>query len=147
VSVTSGKTLRRDYKDVRRHVPGAAPLNAWMMFGAGLTLGLAVAFGVHLNYQNRLAAVPVPDADVPPASAQAPEESPVPAEAEKLQARLAQYGVDAKIQRFSLEDETWYRVRIGPIATVEELESVRAKLAEAEIEATPVTNQSVTSAP
>ena len=65
------------------------------------------------------------------------------AEAEKLQARLAQYGIDAKIQRFSLEDETWYRVRIGPIATVEELESVRAKLAEAEIEATPVTTQAI----
>jgi cell division protein FtsN len=61
------------------------------------------------------------------------------AEAEKLQARLAQYGIDAKIQRFSLEDETWYRVRIGPVVTVEELESVRARLAEAEIEATPVT--------
>jgi cell division protein FtsN len=62
-----------------------------------------------------------------------------PAEAEKLQATLAQYGVDAKIQRFALEDETWYRVRIGPIATVQELEAIRAKLAEAEIEATPVT--------
>jgi cell division protein FtsN len=62
-----------------------------------------------------------------------------PAEADKLQARLAQYGVDAKIQRFALEDETWYRVRIGPIATVQELEAIRAKLAEAEIEATPVT--------
>ena len=62
-----------------------------------------------------------------------------PAEAEKLQATLAQYGVDAKIQRFALEDETWYRVRIGPIETVQELEAVRAKLAEAEIEATPVT--------
>jgi cell division protein FtsN len=61
------------------------------------------------------------------------------AEAEKLQARLAQYGVDAKIQRFALEDETWYRVRIGPIATVQELEAVRAKLAEVEVEATPVT--------
>jgi cell division protein FtsN len=60
------------------------------------------------------------------------------AEAEKLQAQLAQYGVDAKIQRFSLEDETWYRVRIGPIATVEELDVNRAKLAEAEVEATPV---------
>ena len=60
------------------------------------------------------------------------------AEAEKLQARLAQYGVDAKIQRFSLEDVTWYRVRVGPIATVEELEVIRAKLAEAEVEATPV---------
>lgn len=65
------------------------------------------------------------------------------AEAEKLQARLAQYGIDAKIQRFSLEDETWYRVRIGPIATVEELDVVRAKLAEAEIEATPVTAQAI----
>jgi cell division protein FtsN len=61
------------------------------------------------------------------------------AEAEKLQAKLAQYGIDAKIQRFALEDETWYRVRIGPIATVRELEAIRAKLAEAEIEATPVT--------
>jgi cell division protein FtsN len=61
------------------------------------------------------------------------------AEAEKLQARLAQFGVDAKIQRFALEDETWYRVRIGPIATVQELEAIRAKLAEAEVEATPVT--------
>jgi cell division protein FtsN len=61
------------------------------------------------------------------------------AEAEKLQAKLAQYGVDAKIQRLSLEDETYYRVRIGPIATVEELDAVRVKLAEAEVDAMPVT--------
>jgi cell division protein FtsN len=66
-----------------------------------------------------------------------------PAEADKLQAKLAQYGVDSKIQRFALEDETWYRVRIGPIATVEQLETIRAKLAEAEIEATPVTAQAI----
>ena len=59
-------------------------------------------------------------------------------EADKLKALLAQYGVDAKIQRFSLDDETWFRVRIGPIATVEELENVRTRLAEAEVEATPV---------
>jgi cell division protein FtsN len=64
-------------------------------------------------------------------------------EAEKLQARLAQYGIDAKIQRFSLEDETWYRVRIGPIATVEELETIRSKLAEAEIDARPVSSQPI----
>lgn len=69
------------------------------------------------------------------------------AEAEKLQAQLAQYGVDAKIQRFSLEDETWFRVRIGPIATVEELDTIRAKLAEAEVEATPVTAQPLTPLP
>jgi len=69
------------------------------------------------------------------------------AEAEKLQAQLAQYGVDAKIQRFSLEDETWYRVRIGPIATVEELDVIRAKLAEAEVEATPVSSPAIAPPP
>jgi cell division protein FtsN len=53
------------------------------------------------------------------------------AEADKLQAKLAQYGVDSK-------DETWYRVRIGPISTVQELETIRSKLAEAEVEATTV---------
>ena len=65
-----------------------------------------------------------------------------PDEADKLQARLAQYGIDSKIQRFSLDDETWYRVRIGPIATVEQLDAIRAKLAEAEIDATPVSSPS-----
>ena len=63
-------------------------------------------------------------------------------QADKLKGRLAMYGVEANIQRFALEDETWYRVRIGPIATVEELEAVRAKLAEAEIEATPMSSRS-----
>jgi cell division protein FtsN len=189
VSVSTPKTLSRDFKHVKRHAPGGTPaFNGWVGLGVGLALGLLVALGVHLHYQNRAPAEPLPAADTPPASAVAPtEEPPAPAadagpgydfydmlpkqevevpegaartagaalpkgdvtlqagsfknvaEAEKLQAQLAQYGVDAKIQRFSLEDETWYRVRIGPIATVEELESVRAKLAEAEVEATPVT--------
>lgn len=60
-------------------------------------------------------------------------------EAEKMQAELALLGVSAKIQRASLDDETWYRVRIGPIATVEELRNVQSKLREAEITATAVT--------
>lgn len=60
-------------------------------------------------------------------------------EAEKLVARLALHGISARIQRTSLDDETWYRVRIGPIATVEELREVQAKLREAEVTATPVT--------
>jgi cell division septation protein DedD len=61
------------------------------------------------------------------------------AEAGKLQATLATLGIDAKIKRFAMEDETWYRVQIGPIATVQELDAIRAKLADAEIETTPVT--------
>jgi len=198
VSVATGKTLSRDYKHVKRHTPGAHDFNGWIGLAAGLAIGLAVAFGVHLHYKNLEPAVPQPAVDAPPASAQAPEEpaalveSEEPArydfydilpnqelevpesalqahsaratlaegsitlqagafkqveEAEKLQAKLAQYGIDAKIQRLSLEDETYYRVRIGPIATVEELDTVRAKLAEAEVEATPVTAQPLTPLP
>ena len=60
------------------------------------------------------------------------------AEAEKMQAKLALAGVQSKVQRFPMDDETWYRVRIGPIATVQELESIENKLNEAEIEYTRV---------
>jgi cell division protein FtsN len=62
-------------------------------------------------------------------------------EAEKMQAQLALLGIsDARIQRASVDDETWYRVRIGPIATVEDLHIVQAKLREAEISASIVTS-------
>jgi cell division protein FtsN len=60
-------------------------------------------------------------------------------EAEKMLAQLALVGVSARIQRASVDDETWFRVRIGPIQTVEELRVVQAKLREAEITATAVT--------
>jgi cell division protein FtsN len=61
-----------------------------------------------------------------------------PVEAEKLVAKLAYLGIDARIQRTPVDDETWYRVRIGPIETVEELDAVRSKLLEAEIDAAAV---------
>ena len=196
VATTTGKTLSRDYKHVKRHTSGATPFNGWVGLGVGLAIGLAVALGVYLHFQNKVPAVPLPDANAPPASAKATEEAPVTpamdaeagagaapdeltffdllkkqevevpedsgqasgssappmekeitlqvgafkqmAEAEKQQARLAQYGVHASIQRYAVDDETWFRVRIGPIATVEELDQLRAKLAEAEIEAMPV---------
>jgi cell division septation protein DedD len=60
-------------------------------------------------------------------------------QAEKLVAKLAYMGINARVQRTPVDDETWYRVRIGPIETVEELEAVRSKLLEAEITATAVT--------
>jgi len=182
----TGRTLSRDYKHVRRQSPGATVFNGWVGLATGLAIGLTVALGTYLHYQNLAPAVPQPAAATPPASedAAAPaepandysfydvlpkQEVEIPErgaksgagrtarpqgeltlqvgafkqlpEAERLQARLAQYGVDAKIQRFSLDDETWYRVRIGPITTVEEVDALREKLAEAEVEATPVTPQ------
>jgi len=60
------------------------------------------------------------------------------AEAEKQIARLVALGINARIIRVPMDDETWYRVQIGPIGTVQELESIRRKLDDAEIEATAV---------
>lgn len=60
-------------------------------------------------------------------------------EADKLQARLATLGIDAKVRRVAMDDETWYRVQIGPIATVQELETIRTKLADEDIDVTPAT--------
>jgi cell division protein FtsN len=196
-SSRAGRTLNRDYKDVRRHAP-AAPgpaFNGWTGFGAGLGVGLAIALAVHLVHlkQAQVVAEPVPVAAKAPASATAADDgaiapaytptgpaldfydmlprqeveiasepakgateaarAPLPSgdvilqagsfkqspEAEKMQAQLALMGISARIQRASVDDETWYRVRIGPIATVEELRNVQSKLREAEISATAVT--------
>jgi cell division protein FtsN len=192
-----GRTLSRDFKDVRRHAPAAPgqPFGGWSGFAAGLGVGLAVALGVHVYHRNLETPVaePVPAPAQTPASEAAPDDgaiasadtqaapeldfydmlpkqevdvpgaapkdgapaakAPLPtgdvvlqagsfkqtSEAEKMQAQLALVGITAKIQRASVDDETWYRVRIGPISTVEELQNVQSRLREAEITATAVT--------
>lgn len=186
--MTPSRTLSRDYKHVRRTVPGGQTFTGWMGLLVGLSIGLAVALGVYLHYRNPAPAQPEPAAAVPPASAQVSEPEPTAADpapteydfykmlpeqevevseevraaqaanpvrssgevtlqagsfkgadqAEKMQARLALHGIESHIQRFTLHDETWYRVRLAPVATVEELEALRAKLAEAEVEVAPV---------
>ena len=60
-------------------------------------------------------------------------------EAEKVHSRLAQHGVSARVQRLAVEDESWYRLRIGPIERAEEIRDIRARLDEAQVQATPVT--------
>jgi hypothetical protein len=77
----SSKTLSRDFKHVKKQTPGGSAFNGWTGLAAGLAMGLAVALGVHLHYKNLAPAVPQPAAAVPPASARAAEEAPVPAAA------------------------------------------------------------------
>ena len=61
-------------------------------------------------------------------------------EAEKRVAQLATLGITALVKRFAMDDETWYRVQIGPIETAQEYEQIKDKLADAEIEATTVSS-------
>jgi cell division protein FtsN len=188
---SGGRTLSRDFKDVRRHTPVAVGhgFTGWVGLGLGLTLGLSVALAVHLYDRKPVPAkaqapasevvsddatvsasnapgtagsdlefydvLPKQEVEVPEqaTAARSATRTPLPTgdavlqagsfkqstEAEKMQAQLALLGISSKIQRASVDDETWYRVRIGPIETVEELRVIQAKLREAEISAPAVT--------
>jgi len=57
------------------------------------------------------------------------------AEADRLRAQLALQGIESKIQRVSVDNDTWHRVRIGPISDLAELNRTRQRLRDADIEA------------
>ncbi len=55
------------------------------------------------------------------------------AEAGRVQAQLARQGISANVQRVALDADVWYRIRIGPIKDLNQLNRVRQQLQAAEI--------------
>lgn len=55
-------------------------------------------------------------------------------EADRVRAQLALQGIESKVQRVSVDSDTWHRVRVGPISDLAELERVRTRLREAEMD-------------
>ena len=55
------------------------------------------------------------------------------ADADRVRAQLALAGVESKVQKVSVDTETWHRVRIGPIKNLDELNKMRARLRDADI--------------
>ena len=49
-------------------------------------------------------------------------------EADRLKASLALLGVQAHIQKVDVNNDTWHRVRIGPIASLAEINDIRSRL-------------------
>ena len=63
-------------------------------------------------------------------------------EAEKLKARLALLGYEAGVQPATIPDKgVWYRVRIGPYKTADEMNSARNFLKQNGVESTPMRAQ------
>jgi len=54
-------------------------------------------------------------------------------DAERVQAQLARQGISASVQRVALDTDVWYRIRIGPIKDLNQLNRLRQQLAAAEI--------------
>ena len=55
-------------------------------------------------------------------------------EADRVRAQLALQGIESKVQRVSVDNDTWHRVRVGPITDLNELNRVRERLREAEMD-------------
>ena len=56
-------------------------------------------------------------------------------DADRRRATLALQGIESKIQRVSIDDKTYHRVRIGPTNDLNELNVLRSRLREAQIDA------------
>ncbi len=57
------------------------------------------------------------------------------ADADGVRARLALAGVESKVQKVTVDADTWHRVRIGPIGNLDELNRIRTRLRQADIDA------------
>jgi cell division protein FtsN len=56
------------------------------------------------------------------------------ADAERMRASLALLGMESRLQRVSIDDDVYHRVRIGPTSDLNELNRYRRQLWDAEIE-------------
>ncbi|HEY0940709.1 MAG TPA: SPOR domain-containing protein [Steroidobacter sp.] len=56
-------------------------------------------------------------------------------DADRVRALLAMQGVESKIQKVTIDKDTWHRVRVGPITNLQKLEDTRSKLRQAQIDA------------
>jgi cell division protein FtsN len=56
------------------------------------------------------------------------------ADADRVRAQLALQGVDSKVQKVSVDNDTWHRIRIGPISKLDELNRLRLILRKADVD-------------
>jgi cell division protein FtsN len=55
-------------------------------------------------------------------------------DADRRRAQLALQGIESRIQRVTIDDKTYHRVRIGPTRDLDELNMLRARLHQAQID-------------
>jgi cell division protein FtsN len=56
------------------------------------------------------------------------------ADADRMQANLALLGIESRIQRVAIDDDIYHRVRVGPTENLADLNQIRRRLWDAEIE-------------
>jgi cell division protein FtsN len=108
--------------------------------------GTGTDFTFYDKLKNFEVVIPEKEKDVRPDLNPAPEQRPGTyvlqagsyrnfADADRVRAQLALAGVESKIQKVTVDTDTWHRVRIGPISNLGELNRIRANLRRSEIDA------------
>ncbi|HTY50573.1 MAG TPA: SPOR domain-containing protein [Steroidobacteraceae bacterium] len=57
------------------------------------------------------------------------------ADSDRVARQLSLQGIDAKVQRVAVDNDVWYRVRVGPISDLGQVNEMRAKLRAADVDA------------
>jgi cell division protein FtsN len=57
------------------------------------------------------------------------------ADADRVRAKLALQGIESKVQKVSVDNDTWHRIRIGPISNLDQLNRLRSILRKADVDA------------
>jgi cell division protein FtsN len=55
-------------------------------------------------------------------------------DADRVRAQLALQGIESKVQKVSVDNDTWHRIRIGPISKLDELNRLRTILRKADVD-------------
>ncbi len=55
-------------------------------------------------------------------------------DADRMKARLAMLGITSRIQKVSVDDKDYHRVRIGPVDSLERLNAMRSQLRNAQVD-------------
>ncbi len=56
------------------------------------------------------------------------------ADADRVRAQLALQGIESKVQKVTIDTDTWHRIRIGPISKLDELNRLRQVLRKADVD-------------
>ena len=56
------------------------------------------------------------------------------ADADRMRAKLALQGIESKVQKVSVDNDTWHRIRIGPISNLDELNRLRTILRKSDVD-------------
>jgi cell division protein FtsN len=56
------------------------------------------------------------------------------ADADRIRAQLALQNIESKVQKVSVDNDTWHRIRIGPISDLTELNRLRQVLRKADVD-------------